>query len=144
MTVVRLPDGGVWIHSPVAADETLYGRGEALSAVAHLVAPNTLHWSYAADWQRRFPGATVHIVPGLEGKVAARRVIADAVTPWSAAIDTIGLLEAGHAVRGRDRSGWQVADRHAARAALSGAKPSPYRIRSAVRSAILLAWVTKA
>ena len=31
-----------------------------------------------------------------------------------------------------------------ARAALSGAKPSPYRIRSAVRSAILLAWVTKA
>jgi hypothetical protein len=88
MTVVRLPDGALWIHSPVAADEALYAAVAKLGPVAHLVAPNTLHWSFIADWRHRFPTATVHIVPGLEARVAEhRRIIDDAAEPaWADAI----------------------------------------------------------
>ena len=89
MTVVRLPDGGLWIHSPVAPDEALFEAIERLGAVSHLVAPNTLHWSYIADWRKRFPRAVVYIAPGLEARVDVPRTnLMDTAEPaWSAAID---------------------------------------------------------
>ncbi|MFX7674953.1 DUF4336 domain-containing protein, partial [Acinetobacter baumannii] len=34
MTVVRLPDGGLWIHSPVAPDEALFEAIERLGSVS--------------------------------------------------------------------------------------------------------------
>lgn len=88
MTIVRLPDGELWVHSPVAADDALYVRIGALGPVAHLVAPNSLHWSFIAEWRRAFPSAAVHIVPGLEPHVAApRHVLTDAAPEaWSGTI----------------------------------------------------------
>lgn len=54
MTVVRLADGGLWVHSPIAE---LHGLGDAVAAlgpVRHLVAPNWLHYAWVTAWQRRF------------------------------------------------------------------------------------------
>lgn len=65
MTVVRLPDGGVWIHSPVAPDEALMRQVSGLGEVRFLIAPNTLHYWWVPDWKARFPHAEVHAVPGL-------------------------------------------------------------------------------
>lgn len=59
-TVVRLPDGRLWIHSPVALDETLAQALEQIGPVAHLVAPNTLHWTWVGAWKARWPQARVH------------------------------------------------------------------------------------
>lgn len=63
MTVVRLPGGGLWLHSPIALDDGLVAELTSLGPIAHLVAPNTLHYWWMADWQRRFPHAVVHAVP---------------------------------------------------------------------------------
>ncbi len=68
MTVVRLPGGGLWIHSPI---EPTPGRVDALRRLgepAALVAPNRFHHLYAGDWRDAFPGASLHLAPGLEEK----------------------------------------------------------------------------
>ena len=66
MTVVRLPDGGLWLHSPTAPDPTLVERVAALGPVRFLVAPNTIHYWWVPDWARLFPEAEVWGAPGLE------------------------------------------------------------------------------
>ncbi len=76
MTVVRLPDGTLWVHSPIAWDDALGEAVAALGPVAHLVAPNTLHYWYLPEWQERFPEARSYGPPGLE-KRARRKVRVD-------------------------------------------------------------------
>ena len=66
MTVVRLASDELWVHSPIAPDPALFERVEALGPVRHLVAPNSLHYWYMADWLERYPEATSYAVPGLE------------------------------------------------------------------------------
>lgn len=70
MTIVRLATGELWVHSPIAPDPALFERIAALGPVRHLVAPNSLHYWYMADWLARYPDAVSHAVPGLE---AAKR-----------------------------------------------------------------------
>ena len=101
MTVVRLPDGGLWLHSPIAFDETLAASIAALGPVRHLVAPNSLHYWWIPDWAARFPEAQVHAVPGLD-RLAKRalpphRMLGDAPDPaWAAEMNQVlvpgGLL----------------------------------------------------
>ena len=59
MTIVRLPDDGLWLHSPMAPDPGLVARVKALGTVRVLVAPNTLHYWWLADWAELFPEAAV-------------------------------------------------------------------------------------
>lgn len=74
MTIVRLPGGALWVHSPIAWNDELGAAVAALGEVRHLVAPNTLHYWYMSDWQTRFPQARSYGPPGLARK--ARRPIA--------------------------------------------------------------------
>src|SRR3546814_21103813 len=60
MTIIRLADGGLWIHSPTTDDERVFAAVAALGPVRHLIAPNTIHYWWVPDWYRRFPDATVH------------------------------------------------------------------------------------
>lgn len=55
--IIRLPDGGLWVWSPVPLDHALAGQVAGLGPVRHLVSPNKLHHLGLADWQRAFPGA---------------------------------------------------------------------------------------
>jgi hypothetical protein len=71
MTVVRLPDGKLWVHSPIAWTDSLGAAITRLGTVASLVAPNTLHHAYLADWQTRYPGARTYGPPGLTDQSAA-------------------------------------------------------------------------
>lgn len=101
MTVVRLPDGGLWLHSPIAFDQVLAQAIAALGPVRHLIAPNSLHYWWLPDWAARFPGAQIHAVPGLD-RAARRplplhRVLGDRPDPaWADSIDQVlvpgGLL----------------------------------------------------
>lgn len=71
MTIVRLPDGDLWVHSPIAWNDDLGVAITALGFVRYLVAPNTLHYWNLPEWQARFPRAHSYGPPGLAGK--ARR-----------------------------------------------------------------------
>ncbi|EOD18559.1 hypothetical protein EMIHUDRAFT_50494, partial [Emiliania huxleyi CCMP1516] len=65
MAVVRLPDGTLWVHSPVELDSALRDALAALGPVRHVVTPNTEHQKYASDWLREYPEATGYSCPGL-------------------------------------------------------------------------------
>ena len=103
MTVVRLSDGSVWLHSPTRFDEGLARALEALGAVRHLVAPNIAHWQFIVQWQRRFPDAAVWAAPGLGQRRQVRKSglridgeLGEARQPaWAAEIDQVVVPGAG-------------------------------------------------
>ena len=68
MTIVRLSDGSLFVHSPVALDDPLKREVDALGPVAHLVAPNLYHHMYFGSWADAYPEAKRHAVPGLQSK----------------------------------------------------------------------------
>jgi hypothetical protein len=68
MTVVRLPDGGVFLHSPVPTDGPTCAAVDAIGPVRAIVAPNRVHHFYAGDWKRAHPGARLLGAPGLAAK----------------------------------------------------------------------------
>jgi hypothetical protein len=72
MTVVRLADGGLWVHSPIPLVDGLASALAGLGPVAHIVAPNTLHHSWVGEWADAHPQAEVHAVPGLETRLQSR------------------------------------------------------------------------
>ncbi|WP_010141825.1 DUF4336 domain-containing protein [Oceanicola sp. S124] len=74
MTLVRLPSGRLWIHSPIRPAPGLFETVEALGPVAHLVAPNAIHYASLPDWQRRFPEARTWVAPGVRARAASRKL----------------------------------------------------------------------
>jgi hypothetical protein len=68
MTVLRLEDGSLLLHSPVAMTPERRAAVEALGRVAHLYAPNTYHHLAIGGWAAAFPSARVHAPAGLAKK----------------------------------------------------------------------------
>jgi hypothetical protein len=71
MTVIQLSDGGVWLHSPVAANEERFSAVEKLGPVAHIVAPNKFHHLFVRPWSERFPSARTWADAALRRRSAA-------------------------------------------------------------------------
>jgi Domain of unknown function (DUF4336) len=65
MTVVRQPSGDLWLHSPIAWTESLANSIAELGPVRHLIAPNTLHYSYLTLWRDCYPEARTYAAPDL-------------------------------------------------------------------------------
>lgn len=70
MTVVRLSDGGLWLHSPVPIDDETAAELAELGPVRHIVAPNLFHHLHLGPVIERYPEAEVWGVPGLAKKRA--------------------------------------------------------------------------
>ena len=68
MTVVRLPNSKLFLHSPIAPTPELLSEVRALGEVAYLVAPNRFHHLFLGDWQRNFPNARAYAAPSLDQK----------------------------------------------------------------------------
>ncbi len=71
-TILRLADGGLWVHSPTQLDAGLAAAVEALGPVRHLVAPNWIHYAFVAQWQARFPEAESWAAPGVVQRARSR------------------------------------------------------------------------
>lgn len=65
MTVARLSNGNLWVHSPVAWTPDLARALAAHGPVAHVVAPNRVHDTYLEGWFAAYPQARFHAAPGL-------------------------------------------------------------------------------
>ena len=95
MTVIRLTNGDLLLHSPIRYSACLAEAVEALGRVRHLVAPNIAHWMFLADWQHAYPDATTWAAPGLRDRAQVRasdvRIDAElgeaAPAPWADTID---------------------------------------------------------
>jgi hypothetical protein len=60
MTVLRLANGSLLLHSPIAMTPERRAAVEMLGRVAHLYAPNLFHHLRVGDWAAAFPAARVH------------------------------------------------------------------------------------
>ena len=93
MTVMRLADGRLLLHSPVALDAELRAQLDAIGRVSFAVAPNRVHHLYAGDVARAYPEARLWVAPGLERKrpdlVFDAVLTDDAPTEWS---DEVGQV----------------------------------------------------
>ena len=60
MTVLRLRDESLLLHSPVAMTPERRAAVEGLGRIAHLYAPNLYHHLWIGEWAAAFPSARLH------------------------------------------------------------------------------------
>ena len=95
MTVIRLGNGDLWLHSPTRYDDTLRADLERHGRIRHLVAPNIAHWMFVRDWQQRCPDAVTWAAPALRERgqvkksgVRLDRDLAETLPPeWAAEME---------------------------------------------------------
>ena len=68
MTVIRLSNGNLFIHSPCEIDYNTKVAIERLGKVQFIVAPGSYHYLYVESAQRAFRNAETFICPGIERK----------------------------------------------------------------------------
>jgi hypothetical protein len=68
MTAIRLPSGGLFLHSPVALDDSTRDELDALGPVRHVVAPNRFHHLFVEDYRADYGEALLWAAPGLPEK----------------------------------------------------------------------------
>jgi hypothetical protein len=68
MTVIRLPDRNLMLHSPVELDAALKSAIEEIGTVRWVVGPSRAHHLFLAGWVSAFPGASLCGAPGLAEK----------------------------------------------------------------------------
>jgi hypothetical protein len=74
MTVVRLANGDLFLHSPIKFDETLAKELHGLGTVRHLVSPNQFHYAHIAEWARAFPETISWASPHVRQRARARHI----------------------------------------------------------------------
>ena len=68
MTIIRLSNGNLFIHSPCEIEEDTKISIEKLGKVEFIVAPGSYHHLYVGSAQRAFPEPETFICPGIERK----------------------------------------------------------------------------
>lgn len=108
MSIVRLANGTLMLHSPGDMDDASARAISRLGSVSCIVAPGNFHYLHVAQAQSRFPAARTYLCPGVERKLPHLRFdgILGACAPndWSDTIDQV-LIRGG-------RFMWEVAMLH--------------------------------
>jgi hypothetical protein len=93
MTVIRLSDSHIMLHSPCEIDEELKNQIQTLGTVSYIVAPGSYHFSYILSAQQAFPEAETFLCPGIERKapdIKFDRMLGDKPEPrWEADFDQV-------------------------------------------------------
>ena len=89
MTVVRLRDGSLWVHSPIFPTQELIDELQKLGAVRYVVAPNKTHHLFFLEFLNAHPPAQGFIAAGLESKRPdlSRFPHASREAPWGPEIE---------------------------------------------------------
>lgn len=93
MTVVRLADGSLLLHSPIAPVPELRTELDRLGPVRHVLSPNKLHHLHLGAALAAYPDAKLHVPPGLAAKCpefASGAPLTDqAPAAWSGVMDQL-------------------------------------------------------
>lgn len=93
MTVMRLADGSLLLHSPVALDDRLRAQLDAIGRARFAVAPNRVHHLYAGRVREAYPEARLWVGPGVERKRPDLVYVAilgdEAPVEWRGQVDQI-------------------------------------------------------
>jgi hypothetical protein len=63
MTVIRLVNGSMLLHSPTRFDAALKSEIEQIGRISRLVAPNSAHWTFVKAWREHVPEAVTWAAP---------------------------------------------------------------------------------
>lgn len=74
MTVVRLGNGELFVHSPIAFEPALADCVQAMGTVRHLVSPNQFHYAHIGEWSRAFPGAIAWASPRVRKRARSQGI----------------------------------------------------------------------
>ena len=95
MTIFRLADGGLFVHSPTALTADLRGEVEAIGVPRWIVAPNRLHFWWIPQWREAYPDAQVYLAPRVREQAGAHidfpaaELRDESGYPWDGQIDTV-------------------------------------------------------
>jgi hypothetical protein len=93
MTVIKLADGGLWVHSPLRLTPERRQAVEALGPVRFLVAPNKYHHLFIGEWMAAYPQARSYAAPGLPEKrkdLSFHAVLSDqAPAEWAGQVELL-------------------------------------------------------
>lgn len=91
MTIARLENGDLWLHSPIDLTPELRRELDALGPVRFIVAPNKYHYLSLHPYSRAYPNAQLWAAPGLmqgQKELHFAGELGDAPPPqWSDEID---------------------------------------------------------
>ena len=97
MTVLRIASKDLFIHSPTPPVASLRAEIEALGVPRWIVGPNRIHYWWIPDWHAAYPGASVHLAPGIEkqsrGRIDFQSEPLDRLSgyPWDDEIATLPI-----------------------------------------------------
>jgi hypothetical protein len=74
MTVVRLANGDLFLHSPIAFNAALAEQLRSRGVVRHLVSPNQFHYAHIREWADAFPDAITWGSAQAYRRAQARRI----------------------------------------------------------------------
>ena len=90
-TLIRLAEGGLWVHSPGPLTEDLTQEINRLGPVRFLVAPNTFHHLFVSENCAAWPSAKLYLAPGLAAKrkdlAGAAELRGETEPGWAGEID---------------------------------------------------------
>ena len=74
MTVIRLSNGDLFLHSPIQYSQELAKELETLGRIRHLVSPNWIHYAYIAEWAAACPQAIAWASPKVRERAQSQGV----------------------------------------------------------------------
>ncbi|MEW2915267.1 DUF4336 domain-containing protein [Leisingera sp. JC11] len=74
MTVIRLQNGDLFLHSPIQYNRELATELETLGRIRHLVSPNWIHYAYISDWAETYPQALAWASPNVRERARKQGV----------------------------------------------------------------------
>ena len=87
MTVVELPDGKLWIHSPIPPNKTIRAQLDAIGCVHTVIVPNRSHQLFLGDFLTHYPDVTIYgpadVFISRAGHAGYNTLDADASENWS-------------------------------------------------------------
>jgi hypothetical protein len=95
MTVIRVEDRSLFIHSPTPLTTELRAEILEQGTPRWIIGPNRIHYWWIPEWRRAFPDAEVYLAPGIQEQAAGRIDVPhhplDSRTgyPWDAEIMTL-------------------------------------------------------
>jgi hypothetical protein len=100
MTVLRLANGELLIHSPIAITSGLQRRLDDLGAVRHVLAPNADHYLFVEGYAKAYSGARLYAAPGVTRKLPRVRFDVELAYPgvvpeWTGTVDQAYFRSSG-------------------------------------------------
>ena len=95
MTLLRLHDGGLLVHSPTPLTDALRTEIADIGTPRWIIGPNRIHYWWIPDWKRAYPDAGVWLAPRIREQAGARIDFAahpldtEDGYPWDGAVSTL-------------------------------------------------------